>query len=93
MEYDWDEAKREANIAERGIDFALVEGFDWDAALVMTDERHYDEKRHIAVGPIGEVLYVLVFTWRGETIRVISLRCADRLERKAYVKAKQAESG
>ena len=39
MQYEWDEAKRQSNAQKHGIDFAAVEAFDWEAALVERSER------------------------------------------------------
>jgi uncharacterized DUF497 family protein len=36
VEYEWDEAKREANLARHGLDFALATDFDWSQAVVLT---------------------------------------------------------
>lgn len=49
--YDWDEAKRAANLAERGIDFAAAYDFDWDNATVVPSDRG-GEARFIAFGYI-----------------------------------------
>lgn len=54
----------------------------------MADTRYdYDEDRFVAYSYIGSALHVLVFTPRGETCRVISLRKANNREIKAYEKA------
>ena len=37
------------------------------------------------IGPIGDDIYVLVYTMRGETLRAISLRKANRREVLKYV--------
>ena len=29
VRYEWDEVKREQTLAERGIDFQAIEGFEW----------------------------------------------------------------
>jgi uncharacterized DUF497 family protein len=34
LQYEWDEFKRQANIAKHGVDFASVEALDWDTASV-----------------------------------------------------------
>ena len=34
MHYEWDEADRQANLKKHGVDFALVEGFDWSTARI-----------------------------------------------------------
>jgi uncharacterized DUF497 family protein len=83
--YEWDSGKAAANLAKHGVDFAAVAGFDWTTALVIEDDRmDYGEARYIAVGFIGTRLYVLCFTYRGQKIRVISLRKANARERKMY---------
>lgn len=85
--YEWDEAKRVANLRKHGVDFAVVEGFDWNQSIIFEDRRErYAEQRWVAFGPIGGTLYALVFTERADDItRLISLREATRKERKLYV--------
>jgi uncharacterized DUF497 family protein len=84
--YDWDEAKRADNLAKHGIDFAVVEGFEWDSALMAADgRRDYGELRYSAFGLIEEHLFNLVFTPRAGKVRVISLRRANRREVRHYV--------
>ena len=83
--YDWDEDKRKLNIADHRIDFTAAEGFDWDTAVINIDDREdYGELREVAWGFIRERLYTLVFTRRGQRIRIISLRKADKREMKKY---------
>jgi uncharacterized DUF497 family protein len=85
--YDWDEAKRAANIADRRIDFTAVYDFEWRSALIFIDDREdYRELREVAHGFIGERLHILVFTRRGDRIRVIGLRKANKMERDRYAK-------
>lgn len=86
MQYEWDEAKRQSNAQKHGIDFAAVETFDWESALVGRSDRG-GEVRYVAVGYIDVRLYCLVFTERGTRIRVISLRCASRGEERRYAQA------
>jgi len=87
MVYEWDEEKRKANIAAHKIDFTDAAGFDWNHAVVEIDDREdYGELRECATGFIGAALCVLVFTRRGEHIRIISLRRATKNEAKSYVK-------
>lgn len=84
--YEWDESKRQANLAKHGVDFAWMVAFEWDTALVDLEENH-EESRWIARGFIGTVLHFVVFTERGETIRIISLRKATRREVGDYVQS------
>jgi len=86
---EFDEAKRQANLAKHGCDFLIVDDFDWSTAIVREDTRFgYGETRLVALGFVGVNLYSLVYTERGSTVRVISLRTANRKERMLYAKAK-----
>ena len=86
MQYEWDEAKRQSNTQKHRIDFAAVEAFDWETALVERSDRG-GEVRYVAIGYIDVRLYCLVFTERQTRIRVISLRCASRQEERRYAQA------
>ncbi|WP_330995914.1 BrnT family toxin [Cupriavidus necator] len=52
--------------------------------LEIDDRKPYGETRYIAYGPIGRRLYCPVFTIRGNTLRVISLRKANSREVRDY---------
>jgi uncharacterized DUF497 family protein len=83
MRYDWDEAKRQSNIAKHGVDFVVAEGFEWDVAFIMTSQSA-NEPRLVAVAPISLRLHVLVFSIETRTVRIISLRKANKREVKLY---------
>jgi uncharacterized DUF497 family protein len=86
MVYEWDETKREKNLAIHGVDFSAIELFDWEDAIVEMDKgRSYDETRYAALGPINGRLHAVVFTLRGENYRIISLRKANRREIKKWL--------
>jgi uncharacterized DUF497 family protein len=85
MAYQWNEDKAAANISKHGIDFAdAVAVFSDDLAITIPDER-FDEERFVTIGidAFGRVL-VVVYTLRGDDIRLISARKATRLERQQY---------
>ncbi len=88
LEYEWDEAKRESNIAKHGVDFVSISDFDWENASIIVDSRH-GEPRLIAIGPIHKCLHVVVFTARSGRIRIISLRKANRREEKNYAQEQE----
>lgn len=46
-------------------------------------EHSVDEDRYIAIGKVGDILFV-VFTERKDTIRLISARLATNAERSLY---------
>lgn len=83
MRYEWDEAKRQSNLADHGVDFAQMEYFDWTTALAMTSDRQ-GETRFAAIGSIAGRLHFVVYTPRGVNRRIISLRRASRNERQLY---------
>lgn len=86
MPIEFDLAKDRVNQAKHGLPLALAESFEVDTALIRPDARfEYGEARFVATGLIGERVYVLVYTMRGETMRVISLRKANRREVLKYV--------
>ncbi len=85
MAYQWDKDKAAKNLRKQGIDFAdAVSVFSDDLAFTVPDER-FNEERFITIGldSLGRVL-VVVYTWRGQKIRLISARPATRQELKHY---------
>lgn len=85
MKIEFDPAKCEKNAKERGLPFDLVEGFDFDSAMIVRDNRRdYGEVRFRAIGQMSGVVAVTIFTMRQDAVRVISLRLANRTERLRY---------
>lgn len=86
MEFEWDDDKRLANLSKHGVDFL-------DARLIWTrpvldpaDLRLVEgEWRPTALGLLeGEVIVAVVYTLKGDVLRLISARRARRNERKTY---------
>ena len=88
MHFEWDEDKEKRNITKHGIDFSMAALVFYDEnRLEWYDERHSDEEdRFIAIGQIGNVTVILlvVYTDRGDAIRIISARKATKKERRQY---------
>jgi len=85
MEFEWDEAKRLENIEKHGFDFVSA------AQLSMGDhtrKRARDgrdgEERWMATGIIHGLYATAVYTPRGDSMRMISLRRARDDERKHH---------
>ncbi|MFY9822312.1 MAG: BrnT family toxin [Thermoanaerobaculia bacterium] len=88
MRIEFDPAKDLANQAKHGVSLALAGELDWDAALVWIDDRfEYGETRMVALAPTTSILYYVAFVDRGEAMRIISLRPANRREVKHYVQS------
>ena len=94
MELDWDETKREDNLAKHGLDFAIALELFANYFMERLDTRHdYGEDRWVALGMIHGVVVVLVYTERDSKLRPISLRKATIMERSIYEKARQKYVG
>ena len=94
MELEWDEAKRENNLAKHGLDFSVALELFADYFMERLDTRHeYGEDRWIALGMIHGETVVLVYTEREDKLRPISLRKATATERSIYEKARQKHVG
>ncbi len=86
MEFEWDGAKAATNFHKHGVDFAeaVTVLFD-EMAVTIRDETVDDEARFITLGmdALGRTL-VVVYTWRGERVRILSARKATARERRRY---------
>jgi hypothetical protein len=82
--FEWDEGKRERNRDRHKVD--LLEGaslFDGRPVITVPSPRG-DEARFVTTGRLGATFYTVVWTWRGEAIRLISLRRARDAEQQAH---------
>lgn len=88
MIFEWDSEKEKININKNGLDFSTAARVFMDEnRLEIFDELHSDlEERYITIGMIDNVAYivVVVYTERGEAIRIISARKATKNERRMY---------
>lgn len=84
--YAWDRRKAEANLAKHGIDFAdAVTALEDQLALSKPEPSSISEDRFVALGmdALGRLL-VVVYSHRGDAIRLISARKAEPKERRQY---------
>ncbi len=86
MQFTWDEDKNSENIRWRGLDFADAgQVFDGPLLARLDSREDYGEDRWQGIGLLQGRVVVVVCTERGpNTMRIISLRKADRDERRAY---------
>ena len=71
---------------KHNVDFASMDFFEWATALIERSDR-FQEVRYVATGYIGQRLHRVVYTLRGESIRIISLRKANLREMRRYAEA------
>ena len=90
LKFEWDEEKNQSNIEKHGISFETAKYVFADEDYIeIYDESHsLIEDRYLVIGCVGDVLFV-VYTERGEYIRLISARIATDKERKLYYDSKR----
>jgi uncharacterized protein len=87
MEFEWDDAKADANLGKHGVSFAeAATVFGDPLAITFFDPDHSDqEDRFLTIGmSVGNRVLILSHTDRGDRVRIISAREATRSERKGY---------
>jgi len=85
MDIEFDPAKRRATLADRGLDMADAAEVFADAILTLADTRlNYGEDRFMTVGYLRDRMVIVIWTMRGTSRRIISLRKANEREQDAY---------
>ncbi len=89
--YEWDEAKRAANLAKHGFDFTDAHLVYEDSAKLTLNMNRKGEprKQDLALVQVHGFILALAYVERASRIRVISLRKASRKERTIYADRKQ----
>ena len=84
-DFEWDEAKRARNIRKRKIDFIdIIPLFEHAMSEFVDDRFAYGETRIKCFGELEGRVYVVIYTWRGQSRRIISARKANVREQRAY---------
>ena len=85
MKVEFDPAKRDATLAERGLDMALAgEMFDGDTITIADTRKDYGEPRYITIGFLSGRMTIIVWTPRGKARRIISPRKANDREQALF---------
>ena len=85
MRIEFDAAKREQTLRERGLDMARADEIFAGATLTAADDRRdYGEDRFITIGLLDARMVVAVWTARRGARRIISLRKANDREQALY---------
>ncbi|MGF1602875.1 MAG: BrnT family toxin [Thermosynechococcaceae cyanobacterium] len=86
QEIEWDPNKAASNLQKHGVSFSDAEAVLFDPnALSFEDETAQGEQRFVVIG-MDHLwrLLVVVYTDRGNRVRLISARPATRSERRQY---------
>ena len=85
--FEWDEEKEKSNLRKHGISFSEGESVFYDSfSITIPDPDHsIEEHRFIDMGASNKNrVLIVVYTERGNRIRIISVRKATNIERKMY---------
>ena len=81
MQIEWDEEKDAQNRAKHGVGLGDAVLLDWAVGREIVDGRmDYGEDRIVRYAKIDDRLHVCIYTLRGNTRRIISLRKANNRE-------------
>ena len=86
IELEWDPRKAATNLRKHGIQFAdAILVLEEERSITLRDDFHLDEERWVTIGmdALARVLTV-VYTWRGNAVRMISARTATANELRQY---------
>lgn len=86
MEFVWDENKRRINLEKHGFDFLDTEKLSENRIYTVKDDRFdYGEERYFTLGLLFGRIVALSHTESDQTVRVISLRKANKYEQQKYI--------
>jgi uncharacterized DUF497 family protein len=74
IDFEFDETKSQANLQKHGIDFVGAQLLWNDSRLLEIPAKTEDEPRYLVIGLINNKHWSAVITYRGASIRLISVR-------------------
>ena len=74
IKFEFDPEKSVANLEKHGIDFVQAQAIWEDADYIEIPLKTDDEMRYIVIGMIEEKVWSGIITYRGESVRIISVR-------------------
>lgn len=84
MQFEYDPNKSESNRNKHGIDFEEAQALWDDDGIIEAPTFAHEEPRFLVVGRIAGVFWTAVITYRGENIRIISVRRSRKDEVQRY---------
>ena len=85
MPFEFDPQKSASNKIKHGIDFVEAQAL-WQSPCVEVNAKVAAEKRYLVIGTIKGEHWSAIITYRGVTIRLISVRKSTPQETAAYAK-------
>ena len=84
MEFEYDINKSDSNKAKHQIDFIEAQKLWADPDLIEIPIKTSDEPRYLVIGRISGKQWSGIITYRGENIRIISVRRSSKEEVRIY---------
>jgi len=83
MVFEFDSAKSRANKKKHGIDFNEAQEL-WNSPTLELISKNQTELRRLVIGVIGKSHWTAIITYRGDSIRIISVRRSRDEEKEVY---------
>jgi hypothetical protein len=90
VDFEFAPEKSAANKAKHGLDFEEARAIWNDPNRLTVPSAYPGEPRQLVIGRIGENNWTAVITWRGNRIRLISVRRSRHNEKELYENKQQA---
>ncbi len=82
--FEFDNHKSQSNLQKHGIDFDEAQQIWLDPNFVEIPAKAKDESRSLVIGRINNRFWSAIITYRGSSIRIISVRRSRKEERAFY---------
>jgi uncharacterized protein len=83
-EFEWDDRKAATNFDKHLVTFEQARAAFCDPDAINEDDPDPDEVRFIRLCRLDQEVFVVVWTERGDRIRIISARLANKHEQRTY---------
>jgi uncharacterized DUF497 family protein len=84
MNFEYDPHKSDLNLAKHGINFDAAQGLWDDEHYLEIPAKPMGEPRFLVVGKIMDTHWSAVITYRGDLVRIISVRRSREEEKELY---------
>ena len=84
MRFEFDKNKSKSNRLKHGIDFEDAQILWYDENRVIIPSNFVEERRFLLIAKLNNLVWSAIYTYRKDTIRIISVRKARKNEKEIY---------
>lgn len=84
MTFEYDPDKSSSNLQKHGIDFERAQLLWRDPNALEIQAKSDIESRYALIGKIEEIIWIAFYTYRGNSVRLISVRRTRENEKRIY---------